>query len=92
MSRYIGQYMSTCDFCFHTKLSRKPPVRELYSILVPKTQWNTLSIDFIVELPKFSRYDTVMMVVDSISKRAYFILTYTTVTAKGAAKLLLYQV
>jgi len=73
------------------KLSRKPPVRELYSILVPKTQWNTLSIDFIVELPKFSRYDTVMMVVDSISKQAHFIPMHTMVTAEGAARLFFYN-
>ena len=33
-----------------------------------------------------------MMVVDSVSKQAYFILTHTTVTAEGAARLFLYQV
>jgi len=51
-----------------------------------------LSVDFVVELPLSSGYDAVMTVVDSVSKRAHFILTYMTVTAEGAARLFLYQV
>ena len=34
----------------------------------------------------------VTTVVDSVSKRAHFILTYMTVTAEGAARLFLHQV
>ena len=51
-----------------------------------------LSVDFVVELPLSSRHDAVMTVMDSVSKRAYFILTHTTVTAEGAARLFLHQV
>jgi len=49
-------------------------------------------MDFIVELSLSSGHNAVMTVVDSVSKRAHFILTHTTVTAKGAARLFLYQV
>jgi len=92
MSRYIGQYMSTCDLCLCTKLSRKSPVRELYFILVPDTRWDTFSINFVVELPESSGYDAVMTVVDSVSKRAHFIPMHMTVTVEGAARLFLHQV
>jgi len=51
-----------------------------------------LSIDFIVELPLSSSHDTVMTVVDSVLKRAYFILTHTMVMVEGAARLFLHQV
>jgi len=51
-----------------------------------------LSVDFIVELPLSSGYDAVMTVVDSVSKRAYFILMHMTVMAEGTARLFLYQV
>jgi len=44
-----------------------------------------LSVDFIVELPLFSRHDAVMTVVDSVSKQVHFIPTHTTVTVEGAA-------
>jgi len=54
--------------------------------------WDTLSVDFVVELPEFSRHDAVMTVVDSISKRVHFVLTHTTVIAEGAARLFLHHI
>jgi len=51
-----------------------------------------LSVDFVVELPLSSGHNTVMTVVDSVSKQAHFIPTHTMVTAEGAARLFLYQV
>jgi len=46
----------------------------------------------VVELPESSRHDTVMTVVDSVSKRVHFVPTHTTVTAEGAARLFLHYV
>ena len=51
-----------------------------------------LSVDFVVELPESSGHDAIMTVVDAVSKRVHFILTYTTVTAKGAARLFFHYV
>jgi len=92
MSRYIGQYVSTCDLCLRTKPIRQALVGELHSLQIPDSRWDTLSVDFVVELPFSSGHDTVMTVVDSVSKRVYFIPTYTTVTVEGAARLFLHQV
>jgi len=46
----------------------------------------------VVELPESSGHDTVMTVVDSVSKRVHFVPTHTTVTAEGAARLFLHHV
>ena len=92
MSRYIRQYVSTCDLCLRTKLIRQAPVGKLHPLQIPDSRWDTLSVDFVVELPLFSGHDTVMAVVDSVSKRAHFIPTHMTVTAEGAARLFLHQV
>jgi len=92
MSRYIRQYVSTCDLCLRTKPIRQAPVGKLYPLRILDSQWDTLSVDFIVELPLSSRCDTLMTVVDSVSKRAHFIPMYTTVIVEGAARLFLYQV
>jgi len=51
-----------------------------------------LSVDFVVELPESSGHDAIMTVVDAVSKRVHFILTYTIVTAKGAARLFFHYV
>jgi len=92
MSRYIGQYISTCDLCIRMKLIRQAPVGELHPLRIPDSRWDMLSVDFVVELPLSSGHDVVMTVVDSVSKRTYFILTYTTVTAEEAARFFLHQV
>jgi len=92
MSRYIGQYVSTCNLCIRTKLIRQAPVGKLHPLWILDSQWNTLSVDFVIELPLSSGHDAVMTVVDSVSKQAHFIPMYTTVTVEGAARLFLHQV
>jgi len=92
MSRYVGQYVHTCDLCLRTKPIRQALVGELHPLQIPDLRWDTLSVDFVVELLLSSGHDAVMTVVDSVSKRAHFIPTHTTVTAEGAAWLFLHQV
>ena len=92
MSRYIGQYISTCDLCLRTKLIRQALVGELHPLWIPDSRWDMLSVDFVMELPLSSGHDAMMTVVDLVSKRAHFIPMHTTVTVKGAAQLFLHQV
>ena len=92
MSRYIGRYVSTCDLCLRTKIQRHRPVGELHPLPIPDSAWDTISVDFIVELPESSGHDAVMVVVDSVTKRAHFISTLTTITAAGTARLFLQHV
>jgi len=92
MSRYIGQYVSTCDLCLRTKPWRYSPIGELQPLSIPDAQWDMLSVDFVVELPESSRHDAVITVVDSVSKRVYFVPMHTTVTAEGAARLFLHYI
>jgi len=92
MSRYIGQYVSTCDLCLQTKPWRHSSVGELQPLSILDAQWDTLSVNFVVELPESSGHDAVMTIVDSVSKRVHFVPTHTTVTAKGVARLFLHYV
>jgi len=92
MSRYIGQYVSICDLCLRTKPWRHSPVGELQPLSIPDARWDTLSVDFVVELPESSEHDAVMTVIDSVSKRVHFVPMHTTVTVEGVARLFLYHV
>jgi len=59
---------------------------------VPDAWWDTLSVDFVVELLESFRHDAVMTVMDAVSKRVHFIPMHMTVTAEGAARLFLHYI
>ena len=76
MSHYISQYVKTCDLCLRTKVQWSLPVRELPLLPTLESHWDTISVNFIVELPESHGYDMIMNVVDSVSKVSHFILTH----------------
>ena len=92
MSRYVGRYVATCDPCLRTKVQHQRPTGELQLFPVPEERWEVMSVDFIVELPESGGYDVIMVVVDSVGKRAHFMETVTTITAASAANLYLRHV
>jgi transposase InsO family protein len=92
MSHYIGTYVKTCDLCNRTKVQRRRPIGELHPSETPEAPWEVMSIDFIVELPESHGYDTIMCVVNSLTKRAHFIPTHTTINTEGTALLFLKEV
>ena len=92
MSRYIGRYVSTCDMCLWTKSFPRTLTRELHPLPIPSAPWDTISVDFIIELPQSAGHDSIMFVVDSITKCTHLISTVTTISAAGAAHLFLNHV
>jgi Integrase zinc binding domain len=87
MSRYVGLYIKTCDPCMRTKIQRHQPIGELHHLDIPHERWDTISVDFVVELPEAHGYDAILNVVNLVSKRAHFLPTHTTIMAEGAANL-----
>jgi transposase InsO family protein len=92
MSRYIGTYVKTCDLCNRMKVQHRRPIGKLHPSETLEAPWDTISVNFIVELLEFHGYDTIMCVINSLTKCMHFILTYTTLNAKGTALLFLKKV
>ena len=88
ISKDVQKYVSSCDVCQRSK-PMNVAVQGLFKPLpIPRGRWTDITMDFVGALPKtVSGHDTVMVVVDRLSKRAHFIPTVKTLTAEGAAKL-----
>ena len=55
-------------------------------MIAPKP-WDSLSMDFISQLPPLKGYDSILVVVDRFSKISVFIKTHMTASAKDLANL-----
>jgi len=84
-----------CLHLWHVPLDQIIPTssdRRAPPLPIPSALWDTISMDFIVELPQSAGHDSIMVVVDSITKCAHFISMVTTISATGAAHLFLNHV
>ena len=66
---------------------RNAPFGELHPLPIPAGPWQSVSMDFIVELPPSDGYDAIYVCVDRLTKMAHFIPTTSNVTAEQAAQL-----
>jgi RNase H-like domain found in reverse transcriptase/Reverse transcriptase (RNA-dependent DNA polymerase)/Integrase zinc binding domain/Retroviral aspartyl protease/Chromo (CHRromatin Organisation MOdifier) domain len=84
----VKLYVRSCLVCQRTKADNKKPAGLLQPLPVPTRRWHTVTMDFIVQLPRTpAGYDAIFVVVDKLSKRAYFIPTHTNATAVATARL-----
>ena len=84
---FVNDYVRTCDTCARNKTPRHAPYGQLHPLPIPSGPWKSVSMDFIVELPKSEGYDAIYVCVDRLTKMAHFIPTNTTVTAEQTAQL-----
>jgi hypothetical protein len=66
------------------KAQKHRPFGKLYPLPIPEAQWNIVSVDFITELSDSHGFDTMVVVVDLVSRQSYFIPTHTMVMALGS--------
>jgi hypothetical protein len=89
MRRFINDYVSTCDTCARNKLPKHSQFGHLHPLPIPTRAWQSVSMDFIVELPPSAGYDAIYVCVDRLTKMAHFIPTTSNVTAQETANLYL---
>ncbi|GKC90712.1 putative reverse transcriptase domain-containing protein [Tanacetum coccineum] len=70
----ITTYVSKCLTCLKIKAEHQKPSGLLVQPEIPQWKWDNITIDFITKLPRTSSgYDTIWVIVDHLTKSAYFL-------------------
>ncbi|KAM1152397.1 hypothetical protein ACFX19_035618 [Malus domestica] len=74
MKREIAEYVSRCAIYQQVKAERKKPFGLLQPLPIPQWKWEDITMDFVYKLPRTRNgYDGIWVVVDQLTKSAYFI-------------------
>jgi hypothetical protein len=93
MKREIYEYIARCMECQKVKAEHRHPAGLLQPIPIPEWKWEVVTMDFITGLPRTSKlHDSIMVVVDKLTKVAHFIPLKTTHRAAEVAAIFLKEV
>lgn len=73
MNKDIKQFVRECVVCQAAKYEPIASPRLLQPLDIPEEVWKNVSMDFITGLPKSMHRDTIIVVVERLSKYAHFI-------------------
>lgn len=93
MKRYVAEYLARCMECQLVKVEHQHPAGLLNPFPISEWKWDIVSIYFITWLPKTKyQHDSVMVVVDTLTKDAHFIPVKSTFGIAQVTNLFLKEV
>ena len=72
MRDFIKDYCNSCTVCKWSKPNRHKPYRLLKQLPIPSRPWNSISMDFIEQLPPSLGFTAILVIVDRLSKQGIF--------------------
>jgi hypothetical protein len=87
MNNFIMNRVSSCDSCQRNKISSHAQKNFLHPLQIPNRPWQSVSMDFIVSLPKSSGFDSITVYVDRLSKQLHLSPCLSTIDAPSTASL-----
>ena len=90
----VKAYMKGCDIYLASKAVRHKPYVDLQSLPIPTHRWKDLLIDFVTGLPisinwKGNSYDSILVIVDWLTKIVYYELVKITIDKPRLVKVIL---
>ena len=79
--------MEGCDTCQRNKNCPEQLVGKLMPNSIPEKSWTHILADFITKLPLAQGYDSILVVVNWLTKMVHFILTTEKMSVEGLARL-----
>ena len=68
MRSIVSEFCKHCDVCARTKDSTQPPPGALQPLPVPPARFHSWSLDFVTDLPVSHGCNTILTVVDRLTK------------------------
>jgi len=87
VTKEVKQYIERCDSCQRNKNYIEQPADKLMPNLISEKPWTYILADFITKLPLAQGYDSILVVVDKLTKMVHFIPTTEKTLAEGLARL-----
>src|SRR5260221_758794 len=88
----VGDYIRSCTSCACTKVMHHKPYGLLKQLPIPSQPWESISMDFIEQLPTSEGFTVILVIVDRLTKQSLFIPTHNMVDAPQLARLFLTHV
>jgi len=87
ITKEVKRYVEGCDACQRNKNHTEQLAGKLMPNSIPEKSWTHISADFITKLPLAQGYDSILVVVDRLTKMVHFISTTEKTSAEGLARL-----
>ena len=87
ITKEVKRYVEGCDACQRNKNRTEQPAGKLMPNSILEKPWTHISADFITKLPLAQGYNSILVVVDRLTKMVHFIPTTEKTSAEGLARL-----
>ncbi|CCF47886.1 hypothetical protein NDA11_005501 [Ustilago hordei] len=85
MMAWIANYVASCLVCARYKAPCHHPYGLLQPLATPDRPWGSILLDFIEGLPHSQGYDSILIIINRLTKYAILVPTHKTVMAKQTA-------
>ena len=87
VTKEVKRYMEEYDTCQHNKNHTEQPMGKLIPNSILEKPWTHISVDFITKLPLAQGYNSILVVVNRLTKMVHFIPTTEKTLVEGLVRL-----
>jgi hypothetical protein len=93
MKKDVVDYIARCMECHKVKAEHRHTTCLLQPLPIPEKKWEVITMDFITGLPRMNKqHDSIMVVVDKLTKAAHFVPVKTTHTMANIAEIFMKEI
>ena len=88
MKRNIAEFVAKFSMCQQVKIEHQRPSGVMQEFSIPTCKWEEVNMDFLVYLLPSHRYhDSILVVIDRLTKSAYFFPVHSSYAAEYYARI-----